>query len=128
MRWLVVVVAAVASAGCRPGPDAPPSQGSDRAQDRAPAVPALPAVEVKRSQDACKAYVERVCACAETVPALKQRCALAQALPEAIQIALDVRANADSTRRDVLHVNDSVRKIAKQCIEDTARLPTAGCP
>jgi tRNA U34 5-methylaminomethyl-2-thiouridine-forming methyltransferase MnmC len=88
----------------------------------------MPASEIKRGRDACKAYVDKVCACAETVPAMKQQCALAHALPDAIQVGLDVAESSDSTRRDVLQVHDSVRKIVKQCIEDTARLPAAGCP
>jgi hypothetical protein len=91
-------------------------------------MPAMPASEIKRGQDACKAYVARVCACAETVPAMQQACALAGALPDALQVGLDVAANAESSRRDVLHANDSVRKIAKECIEQIARLPVAGCP
>ena len=50
------------------------------------------------------------------------------ALPDAIEVALSVSANPDSTRRDVLQANDSVRKIVKNCIEETAKLPGAGCP
>jgi hypothetical protein len=88
----------------------------------------MPANEVKRSQDACKAYVDKLCACAESVPAMKQPCALARALPDAIQVDLDVAANPESSRRDVLQAHDSVRKIVKECIEQTARLPAAGCP
>jgi hypothetical protein len=88
----------------------------------------MPASEVKRGQDACKAYVDKVCACARTVPAMVEPCALARALPDAIQPELDVAASPDSTRRDVLQLSDSVRKIVKECIEETAKLPAAGCP
>jgi hypothetical protein len=88
----------------------------------------MPATEVKRGQDACRAYVEKVCACAETVPAMKQPCALAHALPDAIQVGLDVAATPDSSRRDVLQAHDSVRKVVNECIEEIAKLPAAGCP
>jgi len=88
----------------------------------------MPASEVKRGQDACKAYVDKVCACAETTPALKQPCLLACVLPDALQVSLDVAANPESARLDALQANDSVRKIVKRCIEETARLPSAGCP
>lgn len=112
----------VVCAGCHKPSDAPPP-GAD-----SPPMPTMPASEVKRGQDACKAYVAKVCACAETAPAMQQPCALARALPDAIQVGLDVAGNAESTRRDVLQVNDSVRKIVKQCIEEVAKLPAAGCP
>jgi hypothetical protein len=117
MRWLVVLVACAA---CRGSSDAPAPGADSR--------PVMAASEVKRSQDACKAYVDQVCRCAETVPAMKQACGLARALPDAIQVGLDVAGNADTSRREVLQVHDSVRKIVKQCIEETAKLPAAGCP
>ena len=116
MRWLAILVAC---AGCAKKADAPPP-GAD--------LPVMPASEVKRGQDACRAYVDKVCACAETVPAMKQQCSLSHALPDAIEVSLDIAANAESTRRDVVQAHDSVRKIAKECIEETAKLPAAGCP
>ena len=119
MRWLVIWVLC-AAAGCKDPPPPPAPEG--------PAAPAMPATEVKRSQDACKAYVDKVCACADALPAMKQPCALAHALPEAVQVDLDVAANPESSRRDALQAQDSVRKIVKECIEQTARLPSAGCP
>jgi hypothetical protein len=88
----------------------------------------MSATEIKRGQDACKAYVEKACACADTVPALKQPCALARAYPEAIEVDLSMAANPESSRRDVLWASDSMRTIVKTCIEETARLPAAGCP
>ena len=112
--WLAALALCAA---CKQQADAPPP---------APA-PAMPSTEVKRAQDACKAYVDKVCGCARTMPALEQPCRLARALPDAIQVGLDVGASADSTQRDVRQVQDSVRKIAKECIEELARLPAAGC-
>lgn len=117
MKWLLIWMVCV---GCKQASDAPAPSGPD--------VPVMPASEVKRDQDACKAYVDKVCTCAETNPAMKQRCVLARALPDAMQVGLDVAATADSTRRDVLQAHDSVRTIAKKCIEEIAKLPGAGCP
>jgi hypothetical protein len=114
MRWLAILALCAA---CRKQADAPP-----------PPTPAMPASEVKRAQDACKAYVDRVCSCAKTVPAMQEPCTRARALPEAIEVALDVAASTDSTRRDVLQTHGSVRNIVKECIEELARLPAAGCP
>lgn len=118
MRWLVAL-ALLASGGCKQQAEAPPA---------AAARPVMAASEAKRGQDACKAYVAKVCACAETVAAMKQPCGLARALPEAVDVGLSVAGNPESTRRDVLQANDSVRKVVKECIEETAKLSGAGCP
>ncbi|HSS02712.1 MAG TPA: hypothetical protein VLM79_36880 [Kofleriaceae bacterium] len=115
----LLLVGILACAGCKKQADAPPQTAG---------VPPMPATEVKRGQDACKAYVEKACACAETVAAMKQPCALSRALPEAIEVNLSVAANPESSRRDALQAQDSVRKIVKECIEEIAKLPSAGCP
>ena len=112
--WLAALALCAA---CKQQADAPPA-----------ATPAMPATEVKRAQDACKAYVDKVCGCARTMPALEQPCRLARALPDAIQVSLEVGASTNTAQRDVRQVQDAVRQIAKQCIEDLARLPAAGCP
>ena len=114
MKWLVLVVALAA---CKKESSAPPP----------PAVPQLSAEETKRDQDACKAYVDRVCACAEKVPDVKKLCELARALPEAMRINLEVAATPD-TKPDVARQSlEGVRKTAKECIEQLAKLP-AQCP
>lgn len=120
MTWLsaIVLMMTLASAGCKKQSEAPP----------AAAMPAMPANEAKRGQDACRAYVEKVCACGDTVAAMKQPCSLARALPDAVEVGLSVAGNPESTRRDVLQANDSVRKVVKECIEETAKLSGAGCP
>jgi hypothetical protein len=112
--WLAALALCAA---CKQQADPPPPPS---------AAPALPATEVKRAQDACKAYVDKVCGCARTMPALEQPCRLARALPDAIQVSLEVGASAETAERDVRQVQAGVRKIAKQCIEELARLP-AGC-
>ena len=115
MKVLAVLALAVACAACKKDP--PPAND----------MPTMPASEIKRSQDACKAYVDKVCACAQGVAAMKQPCALSRALPEAIDVALSVAGNSESSRRDVLQAHDSVRNVARECIEKTAQLPGAGC-
>jgi hypothetical protein len=114
------MVAWLACAGCKQQPDAAPAEAAP--------VPAMPATEVKRGQDACKSYVDKACGCAQTVPAMKQPCTLARALPDAIEVNLAVATHPESSRRDALQAQDSVRKIVKECIEEIARLPAAGCP
>jgi hypothetical protein len=80
--------------------------------------------EVKRSEDACKVYLERACAC----PAAAEQCGLAKALPDAVRIGLEVAASPDSKPDIVRQSYASVRKTVKECIEQTAKLPSLGCP
>jgi len=115
MRWLVALVFV---AGCSKQQEAPP---------KAERPVAIPAVEVQRALDACQAYVAKVCACGETVPAAKETCALARALPEAIDVGKRLAANPQADREDALQAADSIRKTVKQCIEQTANLPALGC-
>lgn len=90
-------------------------------------VPAMSAEEQQRSRDACADYVKRVCACAEKVPAVKQQCDLARSLPDAVRLGLEVSASPDSKPNDVIGAQGSVRKAVKECIEETAKLPSLGC-
>jgi hypothetical protein len=116
---LALVFTCVALVGCAKKQDAPPPPG--------PAAPAMPAEEVQRSRDACQTYVEKVCACADKTPALQKQCDLARALPDAVRLGLEVAASPDSKRNDVIGAQDSVRKAAKECIEEIAKLPALGC-
>ncbi|MBS1123101.1 MAG: hypothetical protein H6Q90_5329 [Deltaproteobacteria bacterium] len=88
---------------------------------------AIPAPEVQRGLDACAAYVAKVCACAQTAPDLAETCTLAKSLPEAIEIGKRVAAYPSSTSEDAAQAASSIRKTVKQCIEQTAQLPSRGC-
>ena len=70
----------------------------------------------------------KVCACAETVPAAQDTCALARALPEAIEVAMQVTLSKDSSRVDVKQAAASIRQTVASCIEQTAGLAALGCP
>ena len=115
----IVLAALVLAAGCAKKQDKPAPSG-----DRPPV---MSAAEAKRSQDACTAYAQRACACADTVPAAKASCDAARALPEAVRIGLEVATNPDTEREDVISAQRSVRKTVKSCIEDTAKLADLGC-
>jgi hypothetical protein len=118
MRWLCALAACAALAACKR--DEPPPAAEPP--------PAMPAAEARRARDACRAYVDKVCACAEKLPAMKQACSTARAYPDAIAVELEVGASSDTSRRDARQTQASVRAIVKQCIEELARLPAAGCP
>jgi len=97
-------------------------------EEPAPAPPpAIGEAELRRGHDACRAYVEQVCACAKTVPAAQQPCALARALPESIDVAVAVSAHPQTERRDVTQSAAAIRKTIARCIEQTAKLPELGC-
>jgi hypothetical protein len=119
VRFAVALCVVLGLAGCKKSEPAPPAAGSAR--------PVISVGEARRGQDACKAYVDKLCACAASHPERQKDCGLARALPEAMQVSLDVAANADATLADVVQANDSMRTIVKQCIEDTAKL-AGSCP
>jgi hypothetical protein len=115
-RWLLM--AALALAGCK-----------KQEPQKDPTRPAsIPPAELERGRDACKAYVEKVCKCAETVPAVVEQCKLARALPDAIELALGVSSSTDSAKQDTLHAAATIRNTTAACIEKTAQLPAQGCP
>jgi hypothetical protein len=87
----------------------------------------MSAMEVQRGQDACKVYVEHVCACAAQKPELAKQCELSKALPQAIEISLSVANNPDSKQDIVEQSYANVRKVVGNCIQETAKLPAAGC-
>jgi hypothetical protein len=87
----------------------------------------IPAEEVKRGQDACKAYVDQVCACARKVPAVQAQCDAARAMPEALNLQVEFASAGDTNKNDVLAAQAGVRKVVKTCIEETAKLPGLGC-
>ncbi len=112
MKWLFVMCIAACSKSSPP----PPKQE----------LPPLPAGEVQRDQDACTAYATKVCAC--TSPAAQQACPLAKALPDALKLALETSLNPQTDRDNAMRAQVNVRETAKECIEQTAKLPALGCP
>ena len=86
----------------------------------------LPDSEIQRASEACKTYVEKVCAC--DVPAAKEECKLARGLPDAVDLAKRLANNPKADPTDAKQAASSVRKTVKQCIESTAKLASLGCP
>ena len=70
---------------------------------------------------------ERVCACATTVPDVAKQCELAREQPDAVRLALEFATSPESKPDVVQQSYASVRKTAKDCIEQTAKLPALGC-
>jgi hypothetical protein len=114
-----IALALIVISACAKG-EAPPADDHP--------VPAMSAAEIQRSHDACQTYVDRVCACADKIPAAQEPCKLSRALPDAVRLSLEVAASPDSGKNDVLGAQASVRRTVKTCIEQTAKLPALGCP
>lgn len=119
MKSLALVLALVAATGC--------ARKQEHKKTDKP-VSTLSDVEIKRGEDACKIYVDRVCACAATKPELAKECELAKALPDALRLGVEVAANPDSKPDIVEQSNASVRKTVANCIDSTNKLTNAGCP
>lgn len=117
MRRALALLATLAVGCAKKAEEPPPPPGEQ--------MPRIPQTEVKRGEDACKAYVEKICAC--TAPDAKAACDLAKALPDAMRVGLEVATSPDSNRLTVLQANDSIRKTIRECIEQTAKLPSLGC-
>jgi len=123
IRGLVTIALAGALvAGCGNKPTS-----SDLPADDSKPHPKMTEAEVTRGKDACKGYVDKVCACAASKPDLQKPCELAKALPEAVRVSREVSLSPDSSAKDVAQAEDMARKTIKECFEELAKLPTLGC-
>jgi hypothetical protein len=117
MKWLIAIALV---AGCAKKAEDKPAPGPNNE-------PAIPADELKRGEDACAGYIAKVCKCAETVPAAKDKCTAAQSFPEVIKIQTQTTMSKDSSAMDVKQAARDIRKTIAECIELTAQLPSLGC-
>ncbi len=116
MRALVILV--LLGVGCNQSAETP-----------APAEmpPPLAVDEAARGEDACKAYISRLCACAEKVPALADECELKQAKLSALDMALRANRAGGTTARQRLKTGDTARRIVASCIAENNALDAKGC-
>jgi hypothetical protein len=111
--------------GCSKEEQKSPDQGGDTPRQ----IPMIPEAEVARGVDACKRYVERVCACAESKEELKPECELSQSRSPALELSVrTARASGDLDDSDRGAAISNALKIIKACIEADARLDPALCP
>lgn len=85
----------------------------------------LTEIELTRGKEACAAYQQQACEAAKRHPErpeLAEACRLAPALEDAMKTALEIAQYPESTRRDVLQAQDSLRKTMKHCLEGVAKL------
>jgi len=107
---------------------------SDDGNRRPPALPApLSAAESERGIEACAAYRDRVCQCAESMPdadaagrEVADQCQFAKAKHSSLTMVLEVnRQPKDAAER--AKTNDTARRIIASCIEGHGRLAALGC-
>jgi hypothetical protein len=118
MRWLLA--AALVLGACHKKDDTPAGQRP------AP----IPQVERQRGADACKAYIDRLCACAKAHPErdeIKKKCDLDQALPSAMELALGIDDEPNVSAEDVFRAQTEARKVVSTCVEGANWLVTHGC-
>jgi hypothetical protein len=124
MTAVTAVVACALMFGC--------SKDKPKEASPEPARPTPISVEERtRNAEACKAYVDQVCACAKAhpdKPVVAERCQYDQSLPAALELAIATAMNPASTRNDVLLSQDQARKIGISCLDQLAALPSLGCP
>jgi hypothetical protein len=92
--------------------------------------PPMNAPEAERGTEACAAYVERVCACAQTKPEdaeLAEQCHMAPAKSKSLDMVLEVNGTTESADERV-KTERTARRIMASCIEEQSKLDSRGCP
>ncbi len=86
--------------------------------------------ERKRGEDACLAYVARLCACAEDkgTQELKDRCELHKGRPDTVATALSAEGSPEVSPMDIAQAQDAARKVIAACVQDMTKLDGEGCP
>ena len=124
MRTAIVILAVALAAGCSEKQDRPAPPPADQRP------PPITVEERTRNADACKVYVEKICACAAAHPdkaEVADLCKYDTPLSDALSLSMATAENPASTRNDVLLSQAQARKIATQCLDQTAKLPGLGC-
>jgi hypothetical protein len=116
VKWLAVLLVVAACSK----DDAPPPKKSNRPD------PMIPA-ERDRGKDACQAYVDHLCKCAETKPELKDTCTLKHAKIDALQDLMQIDDDPTQSAQTIQTAQDQARNIIEKCIEENEALD-AQCP
>jgi hypothetical protein len=127
-RAFVVTVAVLGAAlfllaaGCK--------KGAHPGEDEALMPPPVSQAEQERGALACRAYVERVCACAKAKPdsaELQEQCALAPAKVSSLDMVLEVN-RAPKDHKERAFTQRTAGRIVSSCIEEQSKLDSRGCP
>jgi hypothetical protein len=109
---------------------APSCDKKDQGEVRMALPPPMNAPEAERGTQACAAYVERVCACAQAKPddaELAEQCHMAPAKTKSLDMVLEVNGTTESADERV-KTERTARRIVASCIEEHSKLDSRGCP
>jgi hypothetical protein len=123
MRWLLVLLCVACQEKAAPQDD--PSR--------------MKPAEQERDLEICKKYVQRLCACAENDPSLKDQCELAKGQPQAVELHMSLlrgimmnadggEVHADLNPKERRMTEESLRKIVAACVAADAALDPKSCP
>ena len=127
MRIALGVLFALCAVGCRKT-DRPAADQAQPPREAATDPSRASAAEAERGREACRSYVDQVCACAETNAELAEECSMARARPQALDMSLRSAAAAgNATEKDRRSIQANAEQIARACIEDAAALVKRGC-
>ena len=122
VRWALAVL--LLAAACSKKADDKPAAVIERP-------PPITIEEASRNTEACKRYAEEVCACAAAHPDktdVAEMCKYDQGLGDALALVMETARNTETKPEDVRLAQAKARKIATQCLDQLAKLPTLGCP
>jgi hypothetical protein len=97
-----------------------------------PGPPPMTTAEQERATEACRAYLDRLCGCAQTDPSLADRCQMSRAQPEAVALHRELldgkgpKGPLNSEERALTEM--SLRKIVAACVKGDAELDPRSCP
>lgn len=107
-------------------------KGDSKSEDTSapPPIPPVSEATAKQGRDACKAYTERVCACAAAKPELELEgdCELAPSRTQALELNLEIANSEKAARTDKGAVHIELQNIISKCVEDYAQLDLKACP
>ena len=128
IRILLGCAVVVALAGCQQK-DEPPA-GPPPKQKPAPRkpLPGIPPHEAARGQQACKAWMDRICACAADHPDLAATCDEAKSLPDALTMAVQAATASGLDGPDRARLELEARTIIARCIQEQGKLDPTRCP
>lgn len=126
-RLLLGCALVLALAGCQKKDEQPAGPPDQKPAPRKP-LPGIPAHEAARGQQACTAWMDRICTCAADHPDLAATCAEAKSLPNALTLAVQATTASGLDGPDRARLELEARKIIARCIEEQGKLDPARCP
>jgi hypothetical protein len=120
MMRVLVLITALAAAACAKQEEAKPTDTR----------PKMAEGEMERGLGLCKAYVERLCACAANDPSLVDDCDLARSQPDGLGLHVALLKGAKGPLNDEERriTESAARKTIQACADADGALDLSACP